>query len=244
MSATWKGVGTLNDNPWLKPRTREPSLRIPHLKHTAPPDESGMSRDVPHTTTPAAQPDTEPVTSSRRGLPIQEQPHSAVLWVVGAHGGAGESTLAALDPTWRPAQHAWPLIDPTPRCVLTARTNLSGLLAAQAALTQWASPATRPPVELVGLVLLADAPGKTPKPLRDLAALVAGGAPATWHVPWVEAWRTDPVDFATAPSAVTRAVAALRQLLASSRPPPMVADVALDHPDPDPVPHATAVKEG
>nr|WP_245702893.1 hypothetical protein [Arthrobacter subterraneus] len=45
-------------------------------------------------------------------------------------------------------------------------------------------------MELMGLAVLADAPGKLPKPLRDLATIVGGGAPRLWHLPWVEAWRT------------------------------------------------------
>ena len=44
-------------------------------------------------------------------------------------------------------------------------------------------------VDLLGLAVLADAPGKTPKPLRDFAAIVGGGAPRLWTLPWVEAWR-------------------------------------------------------
>lgn len=96
--------------------------------------------------------------------------------------------------------------------MLVARTNLTGLVAAQVALGQWASPATRPPVRLLGLVLLADAPGKLSRPLRDFTALIAGGAPATWNVGWVEAWRTDPVDPSTAPSSLTRMVADLHRL--------------------------------
>jgi hypothetical protein len=44
-------------------------------------------------------------------------------------------------------------------------------------------------VELLGLVVVADAPGRLPRPLRDLAELVGGGVPRTWTVPWVEEWR-------------------------------------------------------
>ena len=42
---------------------------------------------------------------------------------------------------------------------------------------------------LLGLVLIADAPGRLPHGLRRLAALIAGGVPAVWSVPWIEAWR-------------------------------------------------------
>ncbi|UKA73314.1 hypothetical protein LFT49_21165, partial (plasmid) [Arthrobacter sp. FW306-06-A] len=34
-----------------------------------------------------------------------------------------------------------------------------------------------------------DAPGKLPKALRDFAALIGGGAPRLWMLPWVESWR-------------------------------------------------------
>ena len=120
-------------------------------------------------------------------LPITPTPLVAELWVVGAHGGAGESSLAGLVDAWLPAEHAWPDAPRPAACVLTARTSATGLLAAQAALRQWAAGDT--PVELAGLVLLADAPGRLPAPLRDLAALVAGGAPRCWSIPWIEQWR-------------------------------------------------------
>ena len=65
---------------------------------------------------------------------------------------------------------------------------MRGLTAARSALTQWASGAA-PKLYLIGLAVLADAPGNTPKALRDFAAIVGGGAPRLWTLPWVEAWR-------------------------------------------------------
>ncbi|MFN8185200.1 MAG: DUF6668 family protein [Candidatus Nanopelagicales bacterium] len=120
-------------------------------------------------------------------LPIVPTALVAEMWVVGAHGGAGESTLAGLVDTWLPAEHSWPQSTLPATCVLTARTSAAGLLAAQAALRQWAAGDT--PVALAGLVLLADAPGRLPGPLRELAGLVAGGAPRCWSIPWIEQWR-------------------------------------------------------
>lgn len=120
-------------------------------------------------------------------LPVVPDVRLAPLWVVGAHGGAGESTVAGLTGDWLPAEHTWPGCPLPARCVLTARTSAAGLLAAQAALRQWA--AGDAPVALVGLLLLADAPGRLPRPLQELAGLVAGGAPRCWSIPWIEAWR-------------------------------------------------------
>src|SRR5690625_7783755 len=62
-----------------------------------------------------------------------------------------------------------------------------GLLATQTAATKWASGAVD--VDLLGLVLVADAPGRLSRPLRDLARLVSGGLPRVWNLPWIEAWR-------------------------------------------------------
>jgi hypothetical protein len=100
--------------------------------------------------------------------------------------------VARLLPGARPAQHAWPAAGrelKTPRVLLVCRSHADGLRAAQRALTDWASPNAGFSVELLGLVVSADAPGPLPKPLRDFAALVGGGAPRLWHLPWVPAWR-------------------------------------------------------
>ena len=139
---------------------------------------------VPVVTGPAAP---LPMLEADPVLPVMPQTRTARLWVVGAHGGAGESTVAGLAADWLPSGHVWPDCPVPARCVLTARTSVPGLLAAQAALRQWAAGGA--PVDLVGLVLLADAPGRLPGPLRELSGLGAGGAPRCWSIPWVEAWR-------------------------------------------------------
>lgn len=118
-----------------------------------------------------------------------------VVWWLGAHGGAGESRLEQLLEGSRAAGHHWPLVGETvlrpARVVLVARTNVSGLLAAQRAGREWASESVA--VALGGLVLMADAPGRLPRPLRELADVVSGAFPRVWRIPWVEAWRTDEV---------------------------------------------------
>ena len=91
----------------------------------------------------------------------------------------------------------WPSAGPGPR------TRLTGLLAAGE-------------VWLVDNLLVADAPGKTPAPIRDLAKVVGGGAPRVWHVPWVEAWRLgDPVT-ERVPRPVSKLVSTLRSLAATA----------------------------
>ena len=115
---------------------------------------------------------------------------SAALWITGAHGGAGESRIADLLDGARVTDHCWPVLQDgsTPRVLLVCRADMRGLTSARSALTQWASGAA-PELDLLGLAVLADAPGKTPKALRDFAAIVGGGSPRLWILPWVEAWR-------------------------------------------------------
>ena len=124
---------------------------------------------------------------------------TARLWVVGTHGGAGESRIADLIESARSTDHCWPVLPSgdNPRVLLVCRADMRGLTTARNTLTQWASGAA-PQIDLLGLAVLADAPGKTPKVLRDFAALVGGGAPRLWTLPWVDAWRhTDTTELPT-----------------------------------------------
>lgn len=43
-------------------------------------------------------------------------------------------------------------------------------------------------VVLAGLVVVAAAPGRTPKRIDALLDLVCGAYPRVWEVPWVEEW--------------------------------------------------------
>jgi len=78
---------------------------------------------------------------------------------------------------------------------------------------QWAGGLV-PSVDVLGLVIVADAPGRLPRPLRDLAQVVSGGVPRTWNVPWVESWRLgEPPALNDAPREVRRLVDELRVIL-------------------------------
>lgn len=112
------------------------------------------------------------------------------LWVMGAHGGAGESTLTALLHGAAATDHGWPVRDGaggTDHVLLVCRSHAAGLRAAQLAAIEYGSDAL--PGTLAGLVVLADAPGRLPKVLQDQIRLVAGAVPHTWQLPWVEEWR-------------------------------------------------------
>ncbi|RIJ33400.1 hypothetical protein DZF93_09285, partial [Clavibacter michiganensis subsp. insidiosus] len=119
----------------------------------------------------------------------------------------------------RAAGHAWPAPaagSPASRVVVVARTDHSGLLAAQRVAREWASGQVAGLVELVGLVLVADAPGRRPKELRQLEQLVSGGYPRSWTLPWIDAWRLGPADPADMGREHQRLLADLR-LTASPR---------------------------
>ena len=95
--------------------------------------------------------------------------------------------------------------------VLVARSRARGLVAAQRALRDWA--AGEVPVPLLGLALIADAPRRLPHGLRQLTALIAGGAPAVWSLPSIEAWRIgDPPGPSNAPKGADRLLEDLRAM--------------------------------
>jgi hypothetical protein len=123
-------------------------------------------------------------------LPIAALPGDPRLWVLGAHGGAGESTLARVLTGAAPTGHRWPATTTTP-VLLVARSSMTGLTAARRAATQWASGAAGP-LTLLGLVVIADAPGRTPRPLAHLTDLVGGGVPRIWRWPWIDHLRLTP----------------------------------------------------
>lgn len=111
-------------------------------------------------------------------------------WWLGVHGGAGESTLEQLYVGTRAAGHCWPVAEAgRPAVVLVARTHAHGLLAVQAAVRDLSY--RRVAVQLLGVVLIADAPGRLPRALRELADRVVGTelVPRSWSLPFVAEWR-------------------------------------------------------
>ncbi|MGE3194631.1 MAG: DUF6668 family protein [Microbacteriaceae bacterium] len=173
-------------NPWLKAAAaRSPAFITP------PPTVEESSQPV--------------VTGPQFGVPVPDQAdrlpqrvtgHTATVWWVGVAGGAGESALATIAQGSRAADHAWPVPESAGivnRVVLVARTNFAGLTAAQRAATEWAAGVLGDGIQLEGLALVPDIPGRLPKELRDLIQVVSGGVPRTWTLPWVDAWRFAPV---------------------------------------------------
>jgi hypothetical protein len=127
---------------------------------------------------------------------------------LGVHGGAGETTLARLFAGVPAAEHMWPISDGSPAgVVLVARTNFWGMSGAQAAMRDW-SAHYRLLVDVLGLVLIADRPGKLPRSLLDLQHDLEGATPNLWCLPWVECWSLGEIP--SRENAPTKAVEALR----------------------------------
>ncbi|MDQ0987055.1 hypothetical protein QFZ71_004338 [Streptomyces sp. V2I9] len=108
---------------------------------------------------------------------------------VGAHGGAGASTLArVLGGT--DLGCAWP--DPArgepARVMLVARTHADGMRAASRALNALREGRHPAGMELVALVLVADAPGRLPLVLANRVRILRSAAPVR-RIPWIAAWR-------------------------------------------------------
>lgn len=111
------------------------------------------------------------------------------VWV-GAHGGAGASTLArALGGV--DLGRRWPDVhkgDPG-RMLLVARTHASGIQAASEVLDRLRRQEHPAGTELLAVVLVADAPGNLPAALSRRIRVLRS-AVRTHRIPWIPAWRT------------------------------------------------------
>jgi hypothetical protein len=128
---------------------------------------------------------------SNRRLPVVGATlySSTAVVLLAAHGGAGVSCLlrAGLETAGAvDARRAWPPAGPV---LLVARTSVGGLESARDAVRQHASGTAGMDVNLLGLVLIADAPGRLPARAAALADLVCGAFDRLWVLPWLEQWR-------------------------------------------------------
>lgn len=151
-----------------------------HLHH---PDTTGPGR---------LEPDTITVPTPDRQAPVRRTPlpttgpYPPLFAVLGAHGGAGASTLARW---WAHAADtglAWPASTrSTQRVVIAARDCLPGLTAAADRLREWHAGIAPSGVAVLGLVLTPVRPGRVPLAVRRyrriVAELVDG---AIWQLEW------------------------------------------------------------
>lgn len=129
--------------------------------------------------------------SFRSSMPMVGQHPPRWAWR-GAHPGAGVTTLArelggadvgmaATGAATVAATVALPVL-------VVCRSSETGLIAAQRLAAN--ELAGTPTWTCLGLVVVAAGPSQVTKPVAELTALITGGYPAWWPIPWMESWRT------------------------------------------------------
>lgn len=127
------------------------------------------------------------------------RPSGSGTWLLGTHGGSGVRCLATVLPGTRWAGRAWPPAPDTPAgrepVVLVCRSSHRGLTSAQdhaRAYRDSGPDGIAGHLQLVGVIICADAPGRTPPALRRLEKLLSGAVPIIGHAPWEPTWRLGP----------------------------------------------------
>ena len=171
-------------NPWLSPSGTPPTAAPPLAAPGAPvflppsPPPPAVHRQI----------GAVPMPEVRLGSWSWPPQGTVSWWALGVHGGAGTTTLLRVLTGGADAQRRWPDVQGTAggvQVLLIARTDARGLDAAQQAVQEFAACGAPASVEIAGLVLMADAPGKLPGPLRDRIRMLEGACSRIWQVPWV-----------------------------------------------------------
>ncbi|NKQ28548.1 DUF6668 family protein [Streptomyces galbus] len=117
-------------------------------------------------------------------------PHARVphrfSWLA-AHGGAGATTLARVY-GGHDCGRDWPAPGDPASVLLVARTHAYGIEAALRTLEVYRRGQAPRGLALDAVVLVADAPGRLPRPLAQGVRLLESVV-AVHRVPWVHAWR-------------------------------------------------------
>lgn len=116
-------------------------------------------------------------------------PRPPLLWLLGAHGGAGVTTLARLLAPAADCGRRWPapVAAESPYVLVVARETAIGLAAADALLRQHHA-GLAGDSEVVGLVTVAARPGRMPTGIRRDRDLYSGLVTHLWRVQWHEEW--------------------------------------------------------
>ncbi len=159
---------------------------------------------------PATRPDLETVAARRptpgvmapprrRQAPVWQEriertdlcAAEPLVWLLGAHGGAAVSTLTASLAWAGDSGRAWPSggHGDSPLVAVVARTHAAGLRAAHDRAMAHLAALTPDPVQLLGLILVADTDRRPSQQLRREITRVCSVFDHVWHIGWVEPWR-------------------------------------------------------
>lgn len=113
-------------------------------------------------------------------------PFPPLFAVLGAHGGAGTSTLARWWAHAADSGQEWPAApQTTQRVIVAARDCIPGLTAAAERLREWHCGLAPTGVSIIGLVVTAARPGRVPAEVRRYRRIVADLVDgAVWSIAW------------------------------------------------------------
>ncbi|MFJ3665702.1 DUF6668 family protein [Streptomyces sp. NPDC090106] len=124
---------------------------------------------------------------------------------VGTHGGSGTSTLSRVY-GGHDCGHGWPGPADPPSVLLVGRTHAAGLAAVLRTLDLFRLGEAPRGLDLDAVVLVADAPGRLPRPLAQHVKVIESVIDV-YRVPWVPDWRLG--DLTGRPPRETEALARL-----------------------------------
>lgn len=195
-TAAGPATGTTASPPATTTSSRTTGPRVP-ARTTAPAHPAGRTASrtaAPSSPHPprrrAGAPSSEPAWGEpRRPGPARGGSREAVGWVK-AHGGAGVTSLAeVLGGTDVGARWPDPSRGEPRRVLLVARTSARGLTSLSQALRVLHEERAPQGIELIAVVLVADAPGRLPLVLLRRIRVLRSAA-RVLRVPWIPAWRT------------------------------------------------------
>lgn len=126
------------------------------------------------------------ITLDVRSEPMDGVRPSPAVWLVGAHGGAGVSTLAHYWDFAGDARQQWPCGTDrereSPYVVVVCRETIEGLASAHDLILEHRNRGLQ--TELLGLVTIANTAGAAPKDVRQRRSIVAGAVHDNWSIGW------------------------------------------------------------
>lgn len=194
--------------PWAQPTEEELNTTLEADVEIAP---IATGPDVPQPTNGIA-----PVDRADQLGAVQTTVEQNTIYIVGCHGGSGESTVEGFSPHFVGLQGRWPQAVETAPVILVARTHYQGIASAGAAIRHWASGDLKK-VRLLGLIWVPDSKARLPRELRTQAHILSGAAARTWNLPWVEEWRIGPPDLNKLPKEVSKLVDESQRLISEER---------------------------